>query len=223
MRRIEIYDTTLRDGSQAEGISFSMQDKLLMSQRLDSLGFDYIEGGYPGSNEKDREYFSRIGTVGLQQIKVAAFGMTRRKGVAAEKDRGLRALLESGANVITLVGKASSFQVAEVLRTNLAENLAMIGESIALLVEAGREVLFDAEHFFDGFKADPDYAMKTLETAAEAGARLVVLCDTNGGSMPEEIAEITATVVERAARGRSTCRGRSTDWASVVAMRISFR
>ena len=197
MRRIEIYDTTLRDGSQAEGISFSLQDKLLLTQRLDSLGFDYIEGGYPGSNEKDREYFQRVGRLDLKQIKVCAFGMTRRKGVRPEEDRGLKILLESAAPVITLVGKASAFQATEVLQVSREENLAMIGESVRFLVAAGREVIFDAEHFFDGFKADPDYALSALGRAAEAGARLVVLCDTNGGSMPEEIAEVTRAAVDR--------------------------
>jgi len=197
MRRIEIYDTTLRDGSQAEGISFSLQDKLLLTQRLDSLGFDYIEGGYPGSNEKDREYFQRVGRLDLKQIKVCAFGMTRRKGVRPDEDRGLKVLLESAAPAITLVGKASAFQATEVLQVSCEENLAMIGQSVRFLVEAGREVIFDAEHFFDGFKADPDYALSALGRAAEAGARLVVLCDTNGGNMPEEIAEITRAAVDR--------------------------
>jgi 2-isopropylmalate synthase len=196
MRRIEIYDTTLRDGSQAEGVSFSVQDKLLLTQRLDSLGFDYIEGGYPGSNQKDSEYFQQVAALDLKHAKVTAFGMTRRKGVPAEEDRGLKMLLESAAPVITLVGKASVFHVAEVLRVSREENLAMIAESTGFLVGAGREVIFDAEHFFDGWKADPEYALSAISTAAEAGARLIVLCDTNGGSMPEEIAEITSTVVD---------------------------
>jgi 2-isopropylmalate synthase len=197
MRRIEIYDTTLRDGSQAEGISFSVQDKVLLTQRLDDLAFDYIEGGYPASNEKDREYFQNVGRLDLKHIKVCAFGMTRRKGVQADDDRGLKSLFESAAPVVTLVGKASAFHVAEVLRASREENLAMIGESVRFLARAGREVIFDAEHFFDGWKADPDYAFSTLVAAAAAGARLVVLCDTNGGSMPEEIAEITRAAVGR--------------------------
>ncbi len=197
MRRIEIYDTTLRDGSQAEGISFSLQDKLLLTERLDGLAFDYIEGGYPASNEKDSEYFQRVGRLDFNHIKVSAFGMTRRKGVRPEKDRGLKTLLESAAPVITLVGKSSAFQVVEVLQASPEENLAMIGESVRFLVRAGREVIFDAEHFFDGWKADPDYALATLAAAAEAGARLVVLCDTNGGSMPREIAEITRAAGDR--------------------------
>lgn len=197
MRRIHTYDTTLRDGAQAEGISFSLQDKLLLTERLDALGFDYIEGGYPGSNDKDFQYFQRVGQLDLKRIKVAAFGMTRRKGVEAAKDLGLKALLECGAPTITLVGKSSAFQVAEVLRIDPQENLDMIAESVALLVEAGREVIFDAEHLFDGWKQQPDYALRAVRTAAEAGATLIVLCDTNGGTMPEDIARITAEAVER--------------------------
>jgi len=195
MSRIQVYDTTLRDGSQAEGVSFSLQDKLLLTKRLDSLRFDYIEGGYPASNEKDCQYFQEVRGLGLKHIKVCAFGMTRRKGIAAEEDAGLRALLDSGAPVTTIVGKASAFQAAEVLRCSLDENLAMIDQSVRLLCQAGREVIFDAEHFFDGWKQDAGYATTAIQTAAEAGAGLVALCDTNGGSMPEEIAEITRAAV----------------------------
>ncbi|OHB68746.1 MAG: citramalate synthase [Planctomycetes bacterium RBG_13_63_9] len=191
MSHIEIYDTTLRDGAQAEGVDFSLQDKLLLTERLDRFGFEYIEGGYPASNEKDSGYFQRVAGLDLRQIKVCAFGMTRRKGRPPEKDGGLKALLDCGAATITLVGKASLFQATEVLRADRQENLAMIDESIRFLVEAGREVIFDAEHFFDGFKQDSQYAMDGVRAAAEAGARLVVLCDTNGGSMPEEIGEMT--------------------------------
>lgn len=191
MRRIQIYDTTLRDGSQAEGISFSLHDKLLLTARLDTLGFDYIEGGYPASNEKDCQYFKRVRELGLRQSKVCAFGMTRRKGGSVEEDVGLQALLDSGAGVITIVGKASVFQVVEVLRTTREENLAMVEESIRRLVKAGREVIFDAEHFFDGWKADAGYTQEVLQTAVQAGAGMVVFCDTNGGSMPDEIARIT--------------------------------
>jgi len=195
MPRIEIYDTTLRDGAQAEGIDFSLYDKLSLTERLDSLGFDYIEGGYPASNQKDAEYFRRVADLDLKHAKVCAFGMTRRKGIPAEKDGGLKTLLDCGAAAITLVGKASVFQVREILRTSLEENLAMVAESIRLLVEAGREVIFDAEHFFDGFKEDPDYSLTVARTAADAGARLVALCDTNGGSMPEQVARSTQTAV----------------------------
>jgi 2-isopropylmalate synthase len=197
MPRIAIYDTTLRDGAQGEGISFSLQDKLALTQRLDSVGFDYVEGGYPASNEKDFQYFQRVGKLGLNRIKVCAFGMTRRKDERAETDTGLKALLDSGAAVIALVGKTSAFQVTEVLRTTLDENLAMIRDSVAHLVRAGREVIFDAEHFYDAWKQDCDYALRAAQTAAEAGARLVVLCDTNGGSMTDEVAEITAAAIAR--------------------------
>lgn len=195
MRRIQVYDTTLRDGAQGEGISFSLHDKLLLTQRLDELGFDYIEGGYPASNEKDCQYFKEVRKLRLQRIGVVAFGMTRRRGVKVEEDAGLQTLLESQAQTITLVGKSSAFQVTEVLRCSLDENLAMITESIQFLRSHGREVIFDAEHFFDGWKLDPAYTLRTIQVAAEAGANLVVLCDTNGGTMPEEIAEITRTAL----------------------------
>ena len=195
MRRIQIYDTTLRDGAQAEGISFSLQDKMLLTKRLDSLGFDYVEGGYPASNDKDNQYFQQVAERELSHATVTAFGMTRRKQAEASDDAGLAALLGSGAKTITLVGKSSAFQVTEVLRAELDENLAMIADSVEFLCQAGREVIFDAEHCFDGWKADPDYTLKVLRTAAEAGATTVVLCDTNGGSMPGEVADITAAAV----------------------------
>jgi len=191
MRRIEVYDTTLRDGAQGEGVSFSLQDKLLLTRRLDSLGFDYIEGGYPASNQKDAEYFQRIGQEKLGHARVCAFGMTRRKGAAVQDDEGLAALIAAGTPAVTIVGKASAFQATEVLHATQEENLKMIAESIAFLRAAGREVIFDAEHFFDGWKANPRYTLKTVQAAVEAGARLIVLCDTNGGSMPEEVGAIT--------------------------------
>ncbi len=195
MRRIQIYDTTLRDGSQGEGVNFSLQDKLLITERLDSLGFDYVEGGFPASNEKDTQYFARVKDLGLRHAKVCAFGMTRRRGVRAEDDAGLRALLVAETAVITLVGKTSDFHVAEVLRVTLEENLAMIADSVRYLRDAGREVIYDAEHFFDGWKLDPEYALKTVRAAAEAGASIIVMCDTNGGSMPEEVAAITREAI----------------------------
>jgi 2-isopropylmalate synthase len=196
VRRIEIYDTTLRDGAQAEGISFSLQDKVLLTQRLDSLGFDYVEGGYPASNEKDCEYFKRVGQLGLRHSRVCAFGMTRRKGIAVEADSGAASLLAASTEVVTVVGKASAFQAIEVLRTTLEENLAMIADTIGFLRRAGRDVIFDAEHFFDGWKADPRRSLESIRAAAEAGARLIVLCDTNGGSMPDEVAAGTQAAVE---------------------------
>jgi len=195
MRRIQIYDTTLRDGSQAEGVSFALQDKLMLAQRLDELGFDFIEGGYPASNEKDAQFFQRAAELDLKHAKICAFGMTRRKGMKPEDDAGLKALLDSKAPIITIVGKSSAFQVIEVLKTDLEENLVMIRETIAYLKSQGRTVFYDAEHFFDGYKDNPEYSLKTLVVAQEAGAECVILCDTNGGSMPDEIERITTEVV----------------------------
>lgn len=196
MRRIQIYDTTLRDGAQAEGISFSLHDKLLIAKRLDEMGFDFIEGGYPASNEKDSTFFARIADHPLSSSQICAFGMTRRKGLKPEEDAGLQSLLDSGAPVITLVGKASSFQVSEVIRTTLEENLKMIAETISFLTAHGRRVFFDAEHFFDGWKSDPEYTLTAIKTAVSAGAESLHLCDTNGGSMPEEIAAGVRAVMD---------------------------
>ena len=184
---VRLYDTTLRDGLGMEGLSLSVEDKLAIAQRLDEIGVDYIEGGYPGSNPKDAEFFARMRDVQLRHAKLVAFGSTRRVGGDTASDPGLRALLESGTPVVTLVGKSSAKQVREVLETTEEENLAMIADSVGLLVEQGREVVFDAEHFFDGFADDPRYALATLRAAAAAGASTVALCDTNGGSMPEAI------------------------------------
>ena len=195
MRRIETYDTTLRDGAQGEGVSFSLEDKLLITRRLDEMGFDYIEGGYPLSNEKDAQYFERARDLDLKHIKVCAFGMTRRKDIAPQDDPGMQALLDSGAPVITLVGKSWDFHATDVLQVSLEENVAMIADSVRFLHEAGREVIYDAEHFFDGWKANAKYAQQTIAAATEAGAKLVVLCDTNGGSLPEEIAEMTRAAI----------------------------
>jgi len=196
-RRVQIYDTTLRDGSQGEGVNFSLEDKLLITERLDSLGFDYIEGGYPLSNEKDLQYFNRVWDLDLKHAQVCAFGMTRRRGMQVEQDPGMKALLASRAKVITIVGKTSDFHVREVLRVELEENLAMIRDSIRYLRDAGREVIYDAEHFFDGWKANPEYALRTVRAAAEAGASIIVLCDTNGGSMPEDISELTQEAIKK--------------------------
>lgn len=196
MKKIEIYDTTLRDGAQGEGVSFSLQDKLAITQRLDEIGVDFIEGGYPLSNEKDAEYFRRVQELDLKQIKVCAFGMTRRKGMEAKDDPGMQALLNSGAPVVTIVGKTHDFHVTDVLRVSLEENLSMIADSIGLMVAEGREAIYDAEHFFDGWKANPDYAAQTIQAAAKAGARMVVLCDTNGGSLPEEVADLVKAAIE---------------------------
>lgn len=194
MRRIDIYDTTLRDGSQGEGVNFSLQDKLLITQKLDSVGIDFIEGGYPLSNPKDAEYFQRVRDLPLQHTKVVAFGMTRRKGCAAEDDIGMQALRDARTPACTVVGKTWDMQVYEILRIDEAENLAMIRDSIAFLVAEGRQVFYDAEHSFDGFRANPEFAMETWKAAEAAGASAIVLCDTNGGRLPEEIAATVEAV-----------------------------
>lgn len=187
--RIQTYDTTLRDGSQGEGVNFSLQDKLLIARKLDELGFDYIEGGYPLSNPKDEEFFQRAADTDWKHAKVTAFGMTRRRGIGADEDVGMCALRDSKAPVITVVGKTWDLHVNEVLRVDEKENLAMIRDSVAFLVAEGREVIYDAEHCFDGLRANQEFALKTLKAAEEAGASLVCMCDTNGGRLPEEIAE----------------------------------
>ena len=193
-RRIEIYDTTLRDGTQGEGFSLSLQDKLLITQKLDELGVDYVEGGFPLSNPKDAAYFRDVRELKLKHAKVSAFGMTRRRGVKASEDPGMKSLLEAQTPCITIVGKTSPYQVEKVLGVSLDENLAMISDSIQLMREAGRQVVYDAEHFFDSFRADKTYALKTVLAAQEAGASVLALCDTNGGTMPEQIAEATEAV-----------------------------
>ncbi|MCA8995764.1 MAG: citramalate synthase [Planctomycetaceae bacterium] len=193
-RTIDLYDTTLRDGSQGEGVNFSLQDKLMISRKLDELGIDFIEGGYPLSNEKDTEYFQQVRDLGLKHAKVCAFGMTRRRGVLAEDDIGMQALRDSLAPVCTIVGKTWDLHVTEVLRVDLEENLAMIRDSIAFLVAEGRRVFYDAEHFFDGFAANSEYALQTVLAAQDAGAEIIVCCDTNGGSLPERIVNTLNTV-----------------------------
>src|SRR5438067_9164932 len=194
MARISIYDTTLRDGSQGEGVSFSLQDKLLLTRRLDEIGVDYVEGGYPLSNPKDFEYFQAACDLPLAHAKVVAFGMTRRKNSPPETDTCLKALLDARTPVVTIVGKTWDFHVTSVLGTTLDENLRMIADSVAYCQAQGREVFYDAEHFFDGYRANPDYALGTLRAAAAAGAGVVILCDTNGGTMPERVAEVVQAV-----------------------------
>ncbi len=196
MRHIQLYDTTLRDGSQAEGVAFSLQDKLNLAHRLDALGFEFIEGGFPGSNEKDAEFFKKIGEKPLESAKICAFGMTRRKGTTPENDEGLKSLLDSNAPIITVVGKSSAFQVVEVINAKLDENLQMVAETIEYFRKHGRRVFFDAEHFFDGWKDNPEYSLSVLKTAVEAGAEIVVLCDTNGGSMPDLVRTAVKNVVD---------------------------
>ena len=195
VRTIEIYDTTLRDGSQGEGVNFSLEDKLAITQRLDAAGIDYIEGGYPLSNPKDAHYFARARALKLRHSRICAFGMTRRRGMAACDDPGMRALVDAGTSVVTIVGKTSAFHVAEVLGVSREENLAMIGDTVRFLVESDREVFYDAEHFFDGWKLDRDYSAETILAAARAGASRIVLCDTNGGTLPEEVARIVREAI----------------------------
>jgi 2-isopropylmalate synthase len=188
-RRIDIYDTTLRDGTQGEGFNLSLHDKLQIARKLDDLGVDYIEGGFPISNPKDEAFFREIKTYPLKHAKIAAFGMTRRRGIGAADDAGLKALLAAETPVVTLVGKSSEYQATKVLSVTAEENLAMIGDSVAFIKSNRREVVYDAEHFFDSFRANPDYALKTIKAAEEAGASVLCLCDTNGGTMPEIVEE----------------------------------
>ncbi len=197
-RRIELYDTTLRDGTQGAGVSLSLVDKIELTKLLDQAGFDYVEGGYPLSNPKDAAYFEEARGLRLKHAKIVAFGMTRRRGLAAADDEGMRALVAAGTPVIAIVGKTWDLHVREVLGVSEQENLAMIEESVRFCSEApGVEAVFyDAEHFFDGWKADPEHAKNTLRAAARGGAQRIVLCDTNGGSLPGFVAEVTAAAEE---------------------------
>ncbi|QDU70864.1 citramalate synthase [Mucisphaera calidilacus] len=197
-RRIEMYDTTLRDGTQGAEIALTLADKLKLTIALDELGFDYIEGGYPLSNPKDAAYFDKVRDLDLKHARVTAFGMTRRKGIEAKDDPGMQALVASHAPVITIVGKTWDLHVDEVLRVERDENLAMIRDSVAFCHQADTtdEVFYDAEHFFDGYRANPDYALDTLRAAVEGGATRLVLCDTNGGSLPEFISHAVTNVRE---------------------------
>jgi len=193
---VQLYDTTLRDGAQQEGISFSVVDKLHIAKKLDELGIHFVEGGWPGSNPKDEEFFKEARKLDLSRAKLVAFGSTRRPKAKAQTDVNILALANAGVKVVTIVGKSSELQVTQVLETTLEENLDMIADSIRYLKDEGLTVFFDAEHFFDGFKVNPDYALRCLKTAAEAGADCLVLCDTNGGAMPNDI----ITAVEAAKR-----------------------
>jgi 2-isopropylmalate synthase len=194
---LRLYDTTLRDGTQREGLSLSVEDKVKIARALDRLGVSYIEGGWPGSNPKDAEFFRRVREVPLTQAKVAAFGSTRRPGARAEDDANLRALVDADTPVVTLVGKSSTLHVERILETTREENLRMIGDSVAFFVRLGREVFYDAEHFFDGYRLDPAYALESLAAAAAAGAHCLVLCDTNGGELPDVVAERVREVRSR--------------------------
>ena len=196
MSDVLLYDTTLRDGTQREGISLSVDDKIKIAQKLDEMGVHYIEGGWPGSNPKDVEFFRRAASLPFENAKITAFGSTRRKNSRPEEDPNLKLLLEAETPVVTLVGKSWDLHVRDVLDTTMEENLNMIGDSVAYCKEQEKEVIYDAEHFFDGYKADPEYALATIKTAVVNGADCVVLCDTNGGSLPWEVEDIVNEVVE---------------------------
>jgi 2-isopropylmalate synthase len=191
---VYLYDTTLRDGSQAEDVNFSVEDKVRVARKLDQFGVHYIEGGWPGSNPRDVEFFREMKKVSLKKARLAAFGSTRKAKLKVTQDPSLKALVSSGARVATIFGKTWDLHVLKALKTTLGENLAMIEESVAFLGKHLDEVVYDAEHFFDGFKANPDYALQTILAAEAAGADCIVLCDTNGGTLPHEIEEIIAQV-----------------------------
>ncbi len=193
-RLVKIFDTTLRDGCQGEGVSFSMEDKVRIALRLDQLGVHYIEGGWPGSNPKDVAFFERMQEITLKRAKLTAFGSTRRPKTRADQDPNLKALVAARTPVTTIYGKTWDFQVVEALNTTVEENLAMISESVAFLRPQFEEVVYDAEHFFDGFKGNREYAVRTLQAAESAGAAVLVLCDTNGGTLPHEVVEIIREV-----------------------------
>jgi 2-isopropylmalate synthase len=195
--RVEIYDTTLRDGSQQVGLDLTVEDKLRVAAALDALGVDVVEGGWPGSNPKDKEFFARASEIPWHNAKLAAFGATRRPNRSADGDGDLAVLLEANTPIVTLVGKSWTLHVDEALRTTREENLAMVGDSARFFVREGRRVVFDAEHFFDGYFADSSYALECLASAAEAGADTLALCDTNGGTLPDDIAEIVRVVTGR--------------------------
>lgn len=193
-KKIEIYDTTLRDGAQGEAVFFTLLDQIKIAEKLDEFGFDFIEGGWPGSNPKAEEFFKRMGLKKLERSRLVAFGSTRRKNVQAEKDPFLKAIIDAGVDVITIFGKSWDLHVKEVLKISLEENLDLISDSIKFLISRGKTVFFDAEHFFDGYKDNPDYALQTLLVAEKSGAERIVLCDTNGGTLPFEVEEIVRRV-----------------------------
>lgn len=193
-KKISIYDTTLRDGAQTVGISFSVEDKLRIALALDRASIDYIEGGWPGANPKDDLFFQKIKDRGLLHSKVAAFGSTRRSGLNFDEDIFIQALINSKADVITIVAKTWDFQVTKVLGITLDENIKLISESVEYIKNAGYEIFLDAEHFFDGYKSNPEYSIRTLEAAASAGADMYVLCDTNGGALPHEVSAIVKDI-----------------------------
>src|SRR5205823_8651601 len=196
MRRVQLYDTTLRDGAQAEDVSFTLEDKVRIAERLDDLGMHYIEGGWPGSNPRDEEFFRAVKRLGLRHAKVAAFGSTRRAGVRAADDHNLALCLKAETAVVTIVGKTWDLHVRDDLRISKKANLEVIADSISYLQKRVDEVFFDAEHFFDGYRANPEYALECLTAAAQAGADVLVLCDTRGGGLPHEILASTRAAAQ---------------------------
>ena len=195
-QRVFLFDSTLRDGAQAEGISFSVLDKLKIVKLLDELGVDFVEAGNPGSNPKDLEFFKEASKLKLAHAQLVAFGSTRRASIPIEEDLGTKHLLTAGTDVVSIFGKSWDFQVTDIIRTTLKENLQMIGDTIAYLVAQGKQVIFDAEHFFDGYSLNREYAIETVRSAIQAGATTVALCDTRGGSLPSFVARATADIVE---------------------------
>ena len=192
-KHIQVYDTTLRDGCQSEDVSLTIEDKVTIAQRLDDLGFDYIEGGWPGSNDRDAAFFKEIKKIKIRHAKIAAFGSTRRSGMRAAADRNLQLILRTGTQVATVVGKTWDMHVREALRIPLNENLEILNDTIAFLKKNFDEAIFDAEHFFDGYFHNPEYALACLKAVDDAGVTLIALCDTNGGRLPGEIeAAVTA-------------------------------
>ncbi len=194
--KVIVYDSTLRDGAQAQGVSFTVEDKLKIVEALDALGVSYIEAGNPGSNPKDLDFFKRVAKLKLKHAKIIAFGSTRRIGIQAAEDKNLQSLLSANTQSVAIFGKSWDYQVTDILRTTLEQNLAMIADTIAYLRQQGKEVVFDAEHFYDGYKANAEYALATLKAAADAGAHVLCLCDTNGGTFSDEIFTITQAVVK---------------------------
>nr|MDA3937479.1 citramalate synthase [Actinomycetota bacterium] len=191
---VTLYDTTLRDGTQREGLSLSVEDKIRIAMRLDTLGIDYIEGGFPGSNPKDIEFFERARDLKLEHAVISAFGSTCRKDTAAAEDAGLSALVDTGCEALCIFGKAWDIHVTETLRTTLEENVRMVRDSVTFLKAAGRTVFFDAEHFFDGYTRNAGYAIEVCKAAADAGADAIVLCDTNGGTLPQDVLRAVSAV-----------------------------
>lgn len=197
MKKVIVLDSTLRDGAQAQGISYTVEDKLKIVKRLDSLGVSYIEAGNPGSNPKDLEFFERVGHLRLQNAKIIAFGSTRRVGITVEEDANVVSLLKAGTSAVVIFGKSWDFQVTDILKTTLDENIRMIFDTVKYFKRLGKEVVYDAEHFFDGYVANPEYAVCTLQAAADAGADIICLCDTKGSFLPMDIYNITSEMVKR--------------------------